>query len=112
MKNALAEDMVENDITTSSLGIPAADVSTCSVSAREDCIPAGWFLLEQVFFELSIPPGGQLPQIQQFISDGQKALSGDAIGCLKGSADLLLRGERVALNLLGRLSGIATLTSR
>ncbi|MCD4775620.1 MAG: carboxylating nicotinate-nucleotide diphosphorylase [Candidatus Aegiribacteria sp.] len=111
VRNALAEDRVKDDVTTSSLGIPDDDESTCAVSAREECIAAGWFLVEQVFQELSISSGWSVPKIHQQIPDGSRVFQGDTIGRLYGSADLLLRGERVALNLLCRLSGIATLTA-
>ena len=111
VSNALDEDRVKDDVTTSSLGVPADDVSTCAVSAREELIAAGWFLVEQVYSELSVLLGMSVPRIQNIIPDGSRALPGDAIGRLYGSADLLLRGERVALNLLCRLSGIATLTA-
>lgn len=111
VRNALAEDRVKDDVTTSSLGIPADDESTCTVSAREELIAAGWFLVEQVFQELSVSLGWSVPKIHHQIPDGSRALPGDTIGRLYGSADLLLRGERVALNLLCRLSGIATITA-
>ncbi len=111
VRNALAEDRVKDDVTTLSLGVPADDVSVCAVSAREELITAGWFLLEEVFSELSILFGRNAPKIHQQIPDGSRVLPGDTIGRLHGSADLLLRGERVALNLLCRLSGIATLTA-
>ena len=112
VRNALAEDRVMDDITTSSLGVLYGEESTCFASAREELITAGWFLVEQVFSELSILSGSSIPRIQNIIPDGSTASEGDRIGCLQGSADLLLRGERVALNLLCHLSGIATLTSK
>ncbi len=110
--NALAEDRVMDDVTTSSLSVLRGDNSTCIASAREELISAGWFLVEQVFSELSILAGMNIQRIQNIIPDGSTAFEGDSIGYLHGSADLLLRGERVALNLLCRLSGIATLTGK
>lgn len=112
VRNALEEDSVMDDVTTSSLGIPVDDKSTCVAKAREELITAGWFLVEQVFSELSGSLGRSVPRIQSIIPDGSRAFPGDRIGCLYGSADLLLRGERVALNLLCHLSGIATLTAK
>lgn len=112
VRNALAEDRVMDDVTTSSLSVHPGDSSTCIVAAREELIVAGWFLVEQVFSELSILAGMSIQSIQSIIPDGHTASKGDSIGCLQGSADLLLRGERVALNLLCRLSGIATLTGK
>ncbi|MEN8207750.1 MAG: carboxylating nicotinate-nucleotide diphosphorylase [Candidatus Fermentibacteria bacterium] len=112
VRNALAEDRVMDDITTSSLFVPPGDNSTCTAAAREESIIAGWFLVEQVFSELSILAGMSIHKIQNIIPDGSIAFEGDRIGYLHGSADLLLRGERVALNLLCHLSGIATLTGK
>ncbi len=112
VRNALAEDRVMDDVTTSSLSVHPGDNSTCIAAAREELIVAGWFLVEQVFSELSILAGKSIQSIQSIIPDGYTASEGDSIGCLQGSADLLLRGERVALNLLCRLSGIATLTGK
>ena len=111
VSNALAEDSVKDDVTTSSLEVSAYDISSCAVLAREELIAAGWFLVEQVYSELSVSLGMSVPRIQNIIPDGSRVLPGDTIGRLYGSADLLLRGERVALNLLCRLSGIATLTA-
>lgn len=112
VRNALAEDRVRDDVATSSLSVPDDDKSTCAASAREELITAGWFLVEQVFSELSALYEMSVPRIQNIIPDGSIAFPGDRIGCLYGSADLLLRGERVALNLLCHLSGIATLTAK
>ena len=112
VRNALAEDRVMDDVTTSSLSVHPGDNSTCIAAAREELIVAGWFLVEQVFSELSILAGKSIQSIQSIIPDGYTASEGDSIGCLQGSPDLLLRGERVALNLLCRLSGIATLTGK
>ncbi len=108
VRNALEEDSVMNDVTTSALEIPADAISTCLVSAREELITAGWFLVEEVFAVLSRSDS----VIQNNIPDGARVLPGECIGKVSASADLLLRGERLALNLLCRLSGIATLTAR
>jgi nicotinate-nucleotide pyrophosphorylase (carboxylating) len=111
VRNALAEDSVSDDVTTFALRIPPDDVSTCIVSAREELVTAGWFLVEMVFEELCASEGRTLPLFNNTVPDGSKAFTGDSIGSVHGSADLLLRGERVALNLFCRLSGIATLTA-
>ena len=49
---------------------------------------------------------------EELIADGQAVRRGEVIAWLKGDAASLLQGERVALNLLQRLSGVATLTAR
>jgi len=112
IRNALAEDRVMDDVTTSSLDIPSENCSECIVTAREELVAAGWFLLKEVFTELSLLMGMNAPLIEQSIPDGSLVHPGEVIGQLGGSADLILRGERVALNLLCRLSGIATLTAK
>lgn len=61
---------------------------------------------EAVFVHLD----GDVGEIETTYSDGDEVRSGTVFGTLKGYADVLLTGERVALNLLQRMSGVATLT--
>lgn len=72
--------------------------------ARQNGVMAGGFLLPQMFEAL--PDSVEL----EIISDGSTLESGDKVGTLTGPARTLLAGERVAINFLQRLSGIATLT--
>lgn len=112
VRQALEEDRAFDDATTSALGRPAFRMGVCRVSAREPMVPAGWFLLESVFRMLSRVFGEDGVVCRQIVPDGDRVDGGDTLGTVTGSAHIVLRGERVALNLLCRLSGIATLTRR
>ena len=109
--NALSEDMALEDSATGVLAGLKLSIQDCSVRAREDLVVAGWYLLEEVFGQLSVLMETGSPHMRQLVEDGDRAAAGREIGHLRGSADILLRGERIALNLLSRLSGIATLTA-
>ncbi len=112
VRNALLEDAVQNDITTDALEPVRDDQHTCMVVARGGLIVAGWFLVNQVFDTLAEIFRCHAPECVQHVVEGSSASSGESLGCLRGPAGILLRGERVALNLLCHLSGIATLTSK
>ncbi|OPL18712.1 MAG: hypothetical protein AVO35_05120 [Candidatus Aegiribacteria sp. MLS_C] len=110
VRQALEEDRAFDDPATSALGPAAFRTSVCSVSAREPTVVAGWFLLEKAFEFLSRGPGDDEVAFRQLIPEGKRVEGGRAIGTVTGPAHILLRGERVGLNLLCRLSGIASLT--
>lgn len=112
VRNALLEDAVQNDITTDAMESDGDDQQTCIIVARGGLIVAGWFLVNQVFDSLAEMFQCQPPECIQYVRDGAFVSSGESLGCLIGPAGILLRGERVALNLLCHLSGIATLTSQ
>jgi nicotinate-nucleotide pyrophosphorylase (carboxylating) len=98
--NALAEDVGAGDITTESCvpeGLPAEAVYV----ARENMTVAGVELLQLLF-------NNPAPRV----SSGTRLNAGQEIACVHGPARLLLTRERVALNFLQRLSGIATLAAR
>jgi nicotinate-nucleotide pyrophosphorylase (carboxylating) len=103
---ALAEDLgLSGDITTDSI-IPAGEKSSARIVARQDGRIAGLPLVRQAF--LSLDPA---MTIEVLIDDGQDAKAGQTIAQLHGATRALLTAERVALNYLGALSGIATHTS-
>jgi nicotinate-nucleotide pyrophosphorylase (carboxylating) len=105
VETALYEDIGSGDITT--LATVAPDlVSQAELVAKEDFILAGIDVAAEVFntVDSSI-------SFEGLIADGQSVQKGDVLAWLKGPAAGLLQGERVALNLLQRMSGIATLTS-
>lgn len=112
VRNALLEDAVQNDITTDALEPDRNDLQTCMVTSREHLIVAGWFLVNLVFDSIALMLNAPEVECVQHLKDGSPAFSGESLGCLRGSAGVLLRGERLALNLLSHLSGIATLTSK
>ena len=105
--NALAEDLgVAGDITTEAT-VPAGTRSSGVIAARKPGIVAGVQLAQAAFQTLD-------PQVtfDVLIGDGGRVEAGAAIARVAGDARALLTAERTALNFLGHLSGIATLTAR
>ncbi|MFO7813552.1 MAG: carboxylating nicotinate-nucleotide diphosphorylase [Pelovirga sp.] len=106
VRTALQEDIGLGDVT--SLAVVASETTArAELVAKEDFVVAGLDVAAAVFHQLD--PDLRFEKI--FI-DGQKVNRGDVLAWLKGPALMLLQGERVALNLLQRMSGIATLTAR
>jgi len=102
----LREDVGTGDLTTNSI-VPAALRAEGRFVARQDCILAGIDIIPYVF-EL-LDPSAQRTLIGR---DGERVFAGRPIARVRGRARALLTGERVALNILQRLSGIATLTNQ
>jgi nicotinate-nucleotide pyrophosphorylase len=100
----LREDLGRGDITTQAIIMRNAGAMGRFV-AGEKMIVAGLEAAEEVFVTLD----PQL-QLEAFASDGEEVEAGKVIARTSGFADVLLAGERVALNLLQHLSGIATTT--
>jgi nicotinate-nucleotide pyrophosphorylase (carboxylating) len=101
---ALAEDVGSGDITTNAT-IPADAQAKFSMRARHDLILAGAVFLPDIF--ALIDPS---VKIIVHIEDGKSIPKGGVIATLSGNARALLVGERMALNFIQQLSGIATLT--
>lgn len=101
----LAEDIGRGDITTSST-VPPDVRGIGRFLAKEDLVICGFEVAEAVFVHLDAEVG----EIETQYSDGDEVELGTVFGTLKGYADVLLTGERVALNLMQRMSGVATLT--
>ncbi len=102
----LAEDLGRGDITTQSTVTRNAHARGRFL-AKESMVIAGLEAAEAVFSTLDAQQ-----QLEAFVSDGEEVEAGKVIARTSGFADVLLAGERVALNLLQRLSGIATITRR
>jgi nicotinate-nucleotide pyrophosphorylase (carboxylating) len=102
--NALKEDIGNGDITTNSL-IPEKHVSHAVLFAKSDCILAGLPFAERTFNLIDNDI-----QIKNVKKDGSRIKVDEIIAKIKGSTRSLLMAERVALNILQRLSGIATIT--
>jgi nicotinate-nucleotide pyrophosphorylase (carboxylating) len=101
----LAEDIGRGDITTSAT--VARDVRAVGrFLAKEQLVLCGLDVAEAVFFNLD----PESSEVESQFADGDEIAEGTVFGTLKGYADVLLIGERVALNLIQRMSGIATLT--
>lgn len=103
---ALDEDIGSGDATTLAT-IPEDLVATADIVAREPLVLAGLPLAQTAFTILS-----SSLDIQPRLKDGQTASIHDPLLTLAGPARAILSGERVALNFIQRLSGIATLTAR
>jgi nicotinate-nucleotide pyrophosphorylase (carboxylating) len=101
---ALSEDAPNGDITTRSF-IGTAHQVTWSLRSRESGVLAGKEVVNEVFNSLS-----GIVSIEWLVHDGNVFASGETLATLTGASDALLTGERVALNYLQRLSGIATRT--
>jgi nicotinate-nucleotide pyrophosphorylase (carboxylating) len=101
---ALAEDVGAGDVTTDAT-VPADAVGTAALLVKEAGIVCGIRAAEAVFRALD-------PEIEfeAFAHDGDAVEAPALVARVSGSARAILTGERVALNFLGRLSGIATLT--
>jgi nicotinate-nucleotide pyrophosphorylase (carboxylating) len=104
---ALAEDLgLAGDLTTDAI-VPPEEVTAAAVVTRAPGVIAGLQLAEAAFHLLD--PQAHL-EVQ--IADGEKAPANAIVARVTGKARALLTAERVALNFLGRMSGIATLTRR
>jgi nicotinate-nucleotide pyrophosphorylase (carboxylating) len=102
----LAEDLGRGDITTQATVARNAHARGRFL-AKEPMVVAGLEAAEAVFSALD-----SQQQLEAFVSDGEEVEAGKVIARTSGFADVLLAGERVALNLLQRLSGVATLTRK
>jgi len=101
----LAEDIGRGDITTQATVDP--DVRGIGrFLAKEYLVICGVEVAEAVFLNLDT----EISEIEASYNEGDEVEAGTVFATLKGYADVLLTGERVALNLLQRMSGIATLT--
>jgi len=103
---ALLEDIHTGDITTQAV-VPGKRPASARLIAKEDLVLAGLFVAERVFRRLDSDV-----VFNSSLAEGVRAAAGDLLATMEGDAANLLMGERVALNLLQRLSGVATLTSR
>ncbi|MDZ4700916.1 MAG: carboxylating nicotinate-nucleotide diphosphorylase [Rhodothermales bacterium] len=104
--NALAEDVGPGDVTTRAT-VPTGQRATGRFIARQEGVLAGVFVATRVFQRVDPEVA-----IDWAVDDGAPIKRGDVPGVIRGRAHSLLIGERLALNLLQRMSGIATLTRR
>lgn len=104
VKRALEEDIGFGDITTDYL-TNEDDVMKCELNSRVDGILCGRKVFETVFEILS-----PMVKVSFFYRDGDKISKGDKLAEIEGPARYILMGERVGLNYIQRMSGIATET--
>ncbi|MCF6159132.1 MAG: carboxylating nicotinate-nucleotide diphosphorylase [wastewater metagenome] len=103
---AIQEDIGIGDITTKGL-IPGNLMIEGAFIAKENGIIAGLPVVEYFFSRLNTST-----LFKEWVKDGSQINKGEIIATISGNARTLLSGERIALNFLQRLSGIATLTSQ
>jgi len=104
IKQALLEDMPYGDITTDNL-IDSGQISKGYLLAKESGVIAGISIFKQVFHTID-----NSVLFRDYIHDGMKVNKGDILLEIEGKTKSILKGERLALNILQRMSGIATLT--
>jgi nicotinate-nucleotide pyrophosphorylase (carboxylating) len=105
---ALAEDAPDGDITSRAT-IPAGTSCETEIVIKQDGVLAGLEAALTVF-EVAAAEDGTTVEIDRKAGDGDRVRAGDRAALIRGDARTVLRAERPALNLLGHLSGIATLT--
>jgi len=103
---ALSEDVGSGDVTTLAT-VPEELTAAAVMRAREPLVIAGLALVEAAFRQLS-----NAVRVDREMEDGQRATAGDVLLQISGPARALLSAERVALNFVQRLSGVATLTAQ
>ena len=106
IRHALEEDGAQADITTLST-VPAEQQARGSIVARQAGVIAGLGVAAAAFRELD----SQI-SVELLVEDGATVQAGQVVAYVSGPARSLLSAERVALNFLGHLSGIATVTAR
>jgi nicotinate-nucleotide pyrophosphorylase (carboxylating) len=104
INNALFEDINQEDITTNSI-VSESSTAVVDLLSKEDGIICGLGIFSRVFELL----GGV--SVELFFKDGDRVKTGDLVAKIEGKTRTILSGERVALNLLQRMSGIASYTN-
>ena len=107
VRRALAEDRAREDVTTHLLGRAAEQRVEARFIAEGSLVAAGLPILTTVFRELD-----PRAAVRLMVADGSWADAGTTLAIVSGTARALLAGERVALNFVQRLAGVATLTRR
>lgn len=105
IKRALSEDLSYGDITTNAI-VDESEKATVDLISKEDGIIAGLGIFRRVFLILGNA------EVNFYVQDGDPVHKGEKIGEISGDTRTILSGERVALNFLQRMSGIATLTRK
>jgi nicotinate-nucleotide pyrophosphorylase (carboxylating) len=104
LESWLSEDVGRGDLTTEHV-IPADASCEAAILVKEPGVVCGLEVADAIFRELDVGV-----HLERLVADGDSVERGTRIAHLSGPARAILTGERTALNVLGRLSGIATLT--
>jgi nicotinate-nucleotide pyrophosphorylase (carboxylating) len=106
VRRALSEDIDRGDVTTAACIAPTT-LGAASLVARERLIVCGLPVVEEVYAQIDL-----LVDVESHVQDGDLVEAGSAIATVSGPAPSILLGERVALNFMQRLTGVATMTRR
>ena len=106
IKMALREDISSEDVSTNSV-MPEAKAGEVDLICKETGIICGMDVYERVFKILD-----EATVVEKYVKDGDEVKKGQLMAKVKGDIRVLLSGERVALNYLQRMSGIATYTNQ
>ncbi len=104
VKLALEEDLPNGDLTTDNLGI-TEKIGSVKLVAKEDLILSSIDLFEHTVLKLD-----SSASFSWQFRDGDRVLKGQVVSLIRGNLLEILKAERVALNFIGRFSGIASLT--
>jgi nicotinate-nucleotide pyrophosphorylase (carboxylating) len=104
IKRALDEDLGAGDVTTNNIVREGAH-ATARIVSKQDGVASGLDVVQAVFLELD-----ESVEFIWIVSDAARVVSGQVVLELAGPARAVFSGERTALNFLGRMSGIASLT--
>ncbi|TFB11921.1 carboxylating nicotinate-nucleotide diphosphorylase [Candidatus Marinimicrobia bacterium MT.SAG.3] len=103
---SLAEDIGDGDLTTE-IVVSEPRYAKATIRSKDDGILAGIEIAEMVFLQVD-----DLLKVEKLKEDGEKIKEGDLLMKIAGNGGSLLKAERVALNFLGRMSGIASYTNQ
>jgi nicotinate-nucleotide pyrophosphorylase (carboxylating) len=106
VERALAEDLADRGDLTSEAVIPAQVAAHGSIVARAEGVIAGLAVAEYVFSRVD-----PTVEFAPLVADGALVSAGDVVAMVTGAARSILTAERTALNLLARMSGVATATA-
>ena len=110
---ALREDLGPEGLDVTTLAtIPADQTRTAEIVARAPGVVAGVPVIELVLAAVAEQIGGAVPAVEVVNGDGTRIERGDVIARLTGPTQIVLVAERTILNILSRLSGVATHTRR
>jgi nicotinate-nucleotide pyrophosphorylase (carboxylating) len=106
IEHALSEDLGRGDITTDCC-VPADLIGRCAFRAREPLVVTSGAVIAEVYRQIDTRV-----EVRDLVRDGTQVGKGAVLAQVVGPAASLLKGERVALNFLQRLCGVATLTRK
>jgi len=106
----LAEDLADGPDVTTAATIPSGTLGTADIVARRPGVIAGLYVADAVFGLATKPSDGDPVSSRHHIADGDEVGAGTVLMTITGPLAAILTAERTALNLLGHMSGVATLT--